>query len=55
MGPFWAHSADFSPRRGDPGPFGDAGPDFAIESPTTKHEATESALKQQLLVLPIRR
>jgi hypothetical protein len=30
MGPFWAHSADFSPRRGDSGPFPDAGPDFAI-------------------------
>jgi hypothetical protein len=27
---FWAYSADFSPRRGDSGPFPDAGPDFAI-------------------------
>jgi hypothetical protein len=26
MGLFWAHSADFSPRRGDPGPFADAAP-----------------------------
>ena len=26
MGLFWAHSADFSPRRGDPGPFTDAAP-----------------------------
>jgi hypothetical protein len=51
----WAHSADFSPRRGDPGLFADVGPDFAIASPTAGHKATESALKQQLLVLPIRR
>jgi hypothetical protein len=29
MGLFWAHSADFSPRRGEAGPFADAGPDFA--------------------------
>jgi|SRR5580704_6260662 hypothetical protein len=26
MGLFWAHSVDFSPRRGDPGPFADAAP-----------------------------
>ena len=55
MGPFWAYFADFSPRRGDSGPFPDAAPDFAIESPTAEHEATASALKHQLLVLPIRR
>jgi hypothetical protein len=29
IGLFWAHSADFSPRRGEAGPFADAGPDFA--------------------------
>ena len=29
--------------------------DFAIESPPAEHEATASALKHQLLVLPIRR
>ena len=55
MGLFWAYSADFSPRRGDPGPFADAGPDFAIESPPAEHEATASALKHQLLILPIQR
>jgi hypothetical protein len=40
---FWAHSADFSPRRGDPGPFPDASPGFAIESPPAEHEVMESA------------
>jgi hypothetical protein len=55
MGLFWAHSADFSPRRGDPGPFPDASPGFAIESPPAEHEVMESALEHQLLVLPIRR
>jgi hypothetical protein len=45
MGLFWAYSADFSLRRGDSGPFADAGPDFAIASPTAEHKAAESVLK----------
>jgi hypothetical protein len=40
VGPFCVSSADFSLRRVDPGPFADAGRDFAIESPTAKHKAT---------------
>jgi hypothetical protein len=55
MGPFRVYSADFSPRRAGAGPFADAGPDFVIESPPAEHKAMASALKHQLLVLPIRR
>ena len=41
---FWAYSADFSPRRGDSGPFADAGPHFAIQSPTTERKTTDAKL-----------
>jgi hypothetical protein len=40
MGLFWAHSPDFSPRRGDPGPFPRCQPGFAIESPPAEHEVS---------------
>jgi hypothetical protein len=55
MGLFWAHSADFSPRRGDPGPFADATPISPLNRRPPEHEALASGLKHQLLVLPIRR
>jgi hypothetical protein len=54
MGLFWAHSADFSPRRGDPCPFADAAPISPLNRRPPEHEATASALKHQLVVLPIR-
>jgi hypothetical protein len=40
MGLFWAHSPDFSPRRGYPGPFPRCQPGFAIESPPAEHEVS---------------
>jgi hypothetical protein len=36
MGLFWAHSANFSPWRGDSGPFGDASPEGCPISPLNR-------------------
>ena len=43
VGPFCVSSADFSLWRVDPGPFADAGRDFAIESPTAIATSTARA------------
>ncbi len=48
LGPFWAYSADFSPRRGDSGPFAMPAPISPLNRRPPNMRPRKSALKHQL-------